>query len=84
MARFIFVRHGDVEGMHPLRFRGRRDVELSELGTRQAERTTQRIARTWRPAMIYTNRRPRKPPRIHEAVTAETEIERSDCPKSRT
>ena len=36
MSRLVLVRHGHVEGISPERFRGRRDVDLSELGVRQA------------------------------------------------
>ena len=55
MSRILLVRHGHVEGMSPERFRGRRDVALSELGTRQAQATAQRIAREWHPVAIYTS-----------------------------
>ena len=55
MSRILLVRHGHVEGMSPERFRGRRDVDLSELGTRQAQATAQRIAREWHPVAIYTS-----------------------------
>ena len=37
MTRLLVVRHGHVEGMSPERFRGRRDVDLSDVGARQAE-----------------------------------------------
>ena len=55
MSRILLVRHGHVEGMSPERFRGRREVDLSELGTRQAQATAQRIAREWHPVAIYTS-----------------------------
>jgi len=55
MSRILLVRHGHVDGMSPERFRGRRDVDLSELGTRQAQATAQRIAREWHPVAIYTS-----------------------------
>jgi phosphoserine phosphatase len=55
MTRIIVVRHGHVEGISPERFRGRRDVDLSDLGARQAQATAQRIAREWRPTAIYTS-----------------------------
>lgn len=55
MTRIVLVRHGHVEGMAPERFRGRRDVDLSELGVRQARVTAQRIARQWRPEAIYSS-----------------------------
>jgi phosphoserine phosphatase len=55
VTRIILVRHGHVEGISPERFRGRRDVELSELGLRQAEATAQRIAGQWEPVTAYSS-----------------------------
>lgn len=55
MTRILLVRHGHVEGIHPERFRGRRDVDLSALGARQARVAAQRIAVTWRPVALYTS-----------------------------
>lgn len=55
MTRIILVRHGHVEGIAPERFRGRRDVDLTELGVRQAHATSRRIAEQWRPSIIYTS-----------------------------
>ena len=55
MTRLLVVRHGHVEGMSPERFRGRRDIDLSELGTRQAHATAQGIAARWHPVAIYTS-----------------------------
>jgi phosphoserine phosphatase len=55
MTRIVLVRHGHVEGIAPERFRGRRDVELSPLGLRQAQVTAQRIAARWRPVVVYTS-----------------------------
>lgn len=55
MARIVLVRHGHVEGIEPTRFRGRRDVDLSELGVRQAQATARRIAQQWRPSAIYSS-----------------------------
>jgi phosphoserine phosphatase len=55
MTRILLVRHGHVEGMSPERFRGRRDVELSDLGTRQAQATAEGIAARWQPASIYSS-----------------------------
>jgi phosphoserine phosphatase len=55
MTRILLVRHGHVEGMSPERFRGRRDVELSDLGTRQAQATAQGIAARWHPTAIYSS-----------------------------
>ncbi|HEV3182617.1 MAG TPA: histidine phosphatase family protein [Steroidobacteraceae bacterium] len=55
MTRILLVRHGHVEGISPERFRGRRDVDLSDLGRRQADATARRIAAQSRPAAIYTS-----------------------------
>jgi probable phosphoglycerate mutase len=55
MTRIVLVRHGHVEGISPERFRGRRDVDLSALGQRQARATAQRIAASWRPVGLYTS-----------------------------
>ncbi len=55
MTRIVLVRHGDVEGISPERFRGRTDVPLTALGLRQADRVAARIAGGWRPAAIYTS-----------------------------
>ena len=55
MRRLLVVRHGHVEGMSPERFRGRRDVDLSDLGTRQAHATAQAIAARWHPVAIYSS-----------------------------
>jgi phosphoserine phosphatase len=55
VTRIILVRHGHVEGIAPERFRGRRDVDLSELGIRQAQATAQRIAEQWTPVTAYSS-----------------------------
>lgn len=55
MTRIILVRHGHVEGITPERFRGRRDVGLSELGIRQSKATAVRIAEQWNPVIAYTS-----------------------------
>jgi phosphoserine phosphatase len=56
VVRIILVRHGHVEGISPPeRFRGRRDVNLSDLGVRQAGVTARRIAQEWQPSMTYTS-----------------------------
>jgi broad specificity phosphatase PhoE len=41
--------------MSPERFRGRRDIDLSDLGARQAHATAQGIAARWRPVAIYAS-----------------------------
>lgn len=55
MTRLILLRHGDVEGIVPPRFRGRRDLDLSDLGRRQAQAAAQRIAQDSQPALIYSS-----------------------------
>lgn len=55
MARIILIRHGHVEGISPERFRGRRDIDLSEQGRRETQSMTQRVLRQWRPAAIYSS-----------------------------
>ncbi|HUN76579.1 MAG TPA: histidine phosphatase family protein [Steroidobacteraceae bacterium] len=55
MATLILVRHGHVEGIHPERFRGRRDIPLTVQGRRQARATAQYIAARWHPKMVYTS-----------------------------
>jgi broad specificity phosphatase PhoE len=55
VSRLVLVRHGHVEGISPERFRGRRDVDLSELGVRQAQAAAQRIAARWHPQALYSS-----------------------------
>jgi phosphoserine phosphatase len=55
MTCILLVRHGHVEGMSPERFRGRRDIDLSDQGVRQAQATARRIAKEWHPVTIYTS-----------------------------
>jgi len=54
-TRIILVRHGHVAGIVPERFRGRRDLDLSEAGLQQAERTARHVAGRWRPSAVYTS-----------------------------
>jgi len=54
-TRIILIRHGHVEGIAPERFRGRRDVPLSDLGVRQAQATARRVAAQWKPVAAYTS-----------------------------
>lgn len=54
-TKMLLVRHGHVPGISPERFRGRNDVELSELGVAQARKTADWIARFWQPAILYTS-----------------------------
>lgn len=53
MVRLILVRHGHVEGIHPERFRGRTNLELTSRGLAEAERLSARIATRWQPAAIF-------------------------------
>jgi len=55
MTKIILVRHGHVEGISPERFRGRADLELTQLGRRQAEETAARIAASWTLAALYSS-----------------------------
>ena len=55
MTRILLVRHGYVEGIEPPRFRGRREVPLTELGQRQAAATAGRIAATAKVAAVWTS-----------------------------
>lgn len=55
MTHFILTRHGHVEGIHPPRFRGRREIPLSPLGRRQANAVATRIGEKWRIKAIYTS-----------------------------
>lgn len=51
----LLVRHGEVEGIAPPRFRGRKDVLLTPLGRRQAETTAAYIAANWRVSAVITS-----------------------------
>jgi probable phosphoglycerate mutase len=55
MTKIILVRHGHVEGISPVRLRGRTDLLLTQEGRRQAEATARRIRAAWTPAAIYTS-----------------------------
>lgn len=55
MATILLTRHGHVEGIKPERFRGRHETPLTELGRAQARAAAARIAKTWKPAAIYTS-----------------------------
>jgi broad specificity phosphatase PhoE len=55
MTTIILTRHGHVDWISPERFRGRADLALTDLGVRQAEATSRRIAATWRIAAVYTS-----------------------------
>lgn len=53
--KLVLVRHGHVEGIKPERFRGRREVPLTELGQKQATATAERIAAEWQVDAVYTS-----------------------------
>lgn len=55
MTTVVLTRHGHVEGITPERFRGRRETPLTALGRAQADAVAARIARTWKPAAVYTS-----------------------------
>lgn len=55
MTRIILTRHGHVDWIAPERFRGRAELELSDLGQRQARKLADRIAMSWQPSAIYTS-----------------------------
>jgi probable phosphoglycerate mutase len=55
MLHIVLVRHGDVPGIRPARFRGRAPLQLTALGQRQAQVTANRIARQWRPSIVYSS-----------------------------
>ena len=54
-ADLLLVRHGEVEGISPERFRGRTDIPLTPNGEKQAATAAKFIASHWRPAAIYTS-----------------------------
>ena len=54
MTKILLTRHGHVEGIIPARFRGG-DIALTQLGLAQAEALSQRIARGWKPSIIYAS-----------------------------
>jgi phosphoserine phosphatase len=55
MTHIILVRHGHVAGITPERFRGRMELESTDLGLTQARTRAQYIARQWRPTSVYTS-----------------------------
>lgn len=55
MTKLIIVRHGHVEGIHPERFRGRKDLPLTDLGRRQAAALGPRVASGWKPEAVYAS-----------------------------
>lgn len=55
MTKILLTRHGHVEGINPVRFRGRAELALTKKGVAEAEALASRIARAWRPAVVYTS-----------------------------
>ncbi len=53
MTHFILIRHGETEWNREVRFRGRADISLNDVGLAQAAATGRRIAAAWQPAAIY-------------------------------
>lgn len=51
----LLTRHGQVEGIQPERFRGRKDLALTGLGRRQAQALAHRVATESTPQAIYTS-----------------------------
>ena len=55
MTKILLTRHGHVEGILPERFRGRAELALTKKGVIEAEALANRIARSWKPAVVYTS-----------------------------
>ena len=55
MTKILLTRHGHVEGIDPIRFRGRSELSLTALGEAQAAAVARRIAGTWCPDIVYTS-----------------------------
>ena len=54
MTRILLIRHGQTEWNREERFRGRVDIDLDEVGIRQAEAAAERVAQ-WEVAAIYSS-----------------------------
>jgi len=54
LTRLVVVRHGRTEWNRVERFRGRADIELDEVGMKQAEATAGRIAE-WQVSAVYSS-----------------------------
>ena len=55
MTLILLVRHGQTEWNRNERFRGRFDVPLNATGLAQAEATSERILKTWKPSAVYSS-----------------------------
>jgi broad specificity phosphatase PhoE len=54
LTRLVIVRHGRTDWNRVERFRGRADIELDEMGIRQAEAAAERISE-WQVSAIYSS-----------------------------
>jgi phosphoserine phosphatase len=60
MSTLLLLRHGEVPGISPPKFRGRQELELTMRGEMQAERTGERVKADWPSvAAIYCSPRHR-------------------------
>jgi probable phosphoglycerate mutase len=55
MTKIILTRHGHVDGISPLRFRGQTELPLTPHGRAQVIATAARIATRWQPHSVYTS-----------------------------
>jgi phosphoserine phosphatase len=55
MTKVLLIRHRQVEGIEPPRFRGREPLELTDQGRAEAVAVAKRIASRWQPRTIYTS-----------------------------
>jgi len=55
VTHLVLVRHGQTDWNVTERFRGRFDVPLNAVGTRQAYLTARRVAETWDVAAVYSS-----------------------------
>jgi probable phosphoglycerate mutase len=55
MTKILLIRHGNVEGIKPERFRGRAPLDLTARGRTEAQAVARRVAGAWRPIKIYTS-----------------------------
>ncbi len=55
MTKILLTRHGHVDGIWPERFRGRAELALTKRGVGEAEALAARIARGWKPAIVYAS-----------------------------
>ena len=74
MTHFILIRHGETEWNRVVRFRGRADISLNDVGLAQAAATARRVAAEWQPAAIYCS------PMVRARQTAQAVAERVGLP----